>query len=62
MATEISTEISDRNFGNIFENETFFRKKTLKITVLRAPYKKKGGPEVQIFFSNECALVSAQTW
>ena len=35
--TEISTEISVRNFCHIFNNKTFFRKKTSKIAILRAP-------------------------
>ena len=62
MATEMSTEISDRNLGNIFENETSFEKKILKFTIFRAPYKKIGGSEIQNCFFIEFALVSAQTW
>ena len=43
MATEISTEISDRNFGNIFENETFFRKKNVKNHDFEGSVEKKRG-------------------
>ena len=63
--TEISTEISDRNFCHIFENETFFliflqkKPKNCDFEVSVAKYRRVRG---QIFSFFGMSLVRAQTW
>ena len=52
---------SNRNFGNIFENEAFFRKKNLKNHDFEGSVEKIGGRDPKFFFI-EFALLSAQTW